>query len=80
MPYANQLIDNKEMAEKINKYSRLCINDCYIQPQMYIEHKVNRGLRDSNGKGVLTGLTEVSEINSKKIVDVYCGIDEWSTV
>ena len=27
--------------------------------------KVNRGLRDENGNGVLTGLTEISEIQAK---------------
>ena len=36
---------------------------------MYAEYQVNRGLRDLNGNGVLTGLTEISEIVSKKIVD-----------
>lgn len=54
---------------EIEKYSSLCLNDCKIDPSLYTEHKVNRGLRDLNGKGVLTGLTEISEIVSKKIVD-----------
>ena len=45
------------------------MGNCRIQPELYIKHKVNRGLRDLNGKGVLTGLTEISEIVSKKIVD-----------
>ncbi len=40
-----------------------------ITPDMYIEHKVNRGLRDMNGKGVVTGLTEVSNIVAKKVDD-----------
>lgn len=33
------------------------------------KHHVNRGLRDLNGKGVVTGLTEISTINSSKTVD-----------
>ena len=41
----------------------------YIDPKLYIEHKVNRGLRDLDGNGVLTGLTEISEVNAKKVVD-----------
>ena len=43
-----------------------------IRPEMYTEHNVKRGLRDLNGRGVLTGLTEISEVNSHKIID---GVD-----
>ena len=46
-----------------------CLQNSKIDPQLYIDNKVNRGLRDLNGKGVLTGLTEISDIISKKIVD-----------
>ena len=69
MPYKKNMINYSEITDTITKYSELCVKDCHIKPEMYIEHKVNRGLRDLNGKGVLTGLTEVSEINSRKIVD-----------
>lgn len=34
----------------------------HIDPNLYIEYDVKRGLRDSAGKGVLTGLTEVSDV------------------
>ena len=43
-----------------------------IKPEMYTEHNVKRGLRDVHGRGVLTGLTEVSEVISHKIID---GVD-----
>ncbi len=49
-----------EMAELSNR------NNC-IQSEMYTKHKVNRGLRDMNGNGVVTGLTEVSKIKAKEI-------------
>ena len=58
-----------EITPEILKYTNNCIDECKIEPALYVEHKVNRGLRDLNGKGVLTGLTEISEIISKKIVD-----------
>lgn len=61
--------DLSRSGELIERYSELCVKDSWIEPQMYVEHKVNRGLRDLNGKGVLTGLTEISEVNSRKIVD-----------
>ncbi len=57
------------ISPKIEKYSIKCLENCKIEPNLYIEHKVNRGLRDLNGKGVLTGLTEISDIISKKIVN-----------
>ncbi|HOQ06697.1 MAG TPA: citrate/2-methylcitrate synthase [Clostridiales bacterium] len=40
-----------------------------IDPSLYDKYDVKRGLRDINGKGVLTGLTVISEIVSSKIVD-----------
>ena len=43
--------------------------DSAIDPELYTKYEVNRGLRDLKGKGVLTGLTEISEIQSKKTVD-----------
>ena len=58
--------DYSEITPEIKKYAKLCNADCKINPKLYIEHKVNRGLRDLNGNGVLTGLTEISEIVSKK--------------
>lgn len=33
---------------------------------MYEQHKVNRGLRDMNGNGVVTGLTEISMVKAKE--------------
>ncbi len=61
--------DYSAITPEIKRYAELCTADSWIEPKMYIEHKVNRGLRDLNGKGVLTGLTEISEIISKKTVD-----------
>ena len=38
-----------------------------IVPEMYTKHQVNRGLRDMTGRGVVTGLTEVSTVNAKRM-------------
>ena len=40
--------------------------DRQIPQELYSRYQVNRGLRDLQGNGVLTGLTEISEIRSKK--------------
>ncbi len=36
-----------------------------IDRELYDKYQVNRGLRDLNGNGVLTGLTEISEVQGK---------------
>ena len=40
----------------------------YIDPRLYKEYNVKRGLRDEDGRGVLTGLTRVAEIQSYNVV------------
>lgn len=40
-----------------------------IDPNLYIEYDVKRGLRDSAGKGVLTGLTEVSDVTAYNLIN-----------
>lgn len=49
--------------------SELCRKNDGIDPELYTKYDVKRGLRDLNGKGVLAGLTEISEIISSKEVD-----------
>ena len=40
-----------------------------IDPNLYLEYDVKRGLRDSAGKGVLTGLTEISDVCAYDLVN-----------
>lgn len=46
-----------------------CVKNDTIPDKLFKEYHVNRGLRDINGKGVLTGLTSISEIDAFKVVD-----------
>ena len=57
-----------EIIPEIRELSKLCKNNI-IEPELYTKYEVKRGLRDLNGKGVLTGLTEISEITSSKTVN-----------
>lgn len=67
------------MAKKVNKYSQvspqveqLCAlteKNSQIDKELYTKHNVKIGLRDLSGAGVLTGLTDISEIRQNKIVD-----------
>lgn len=47
-----------------NEKTELCKANDLIPDSLFEEYGVNRGLRDLNGKGVLTGLTNISEIIS----------------
>ncbi|MCL2111414.1 MAG: citrate/2-methylcitrate synthase [Clostridiales bacterium] len=51
---------------EIERLAAICFEGGIIEPELFTKHKVNRGLRDLNGNGVLTGLTEISEINAFK--------------
>ncbi len=54
---------------KIEELSSLCKNNYNIEPELYQKYEVKRGLRDINGKGVLAGLTDISEVCSTKTVN-----------
>ena len=55
-----------QITPQIEHYTKLCMSNGPIDPQLYQQYDVKRGLRDLDGKGVLTGLTEISDIVSKK--------------
>lgn len=50
-------------AEMLNMLE-ICKKNKTINPDLYSKYDVKRGLRDINGKGVLTGLTEIGEIHA----------------
>jgi len=60
---------NNETNKFIEKYSKLMIERGMIDNELYRKYEVKRGLRDISGKGVLVGLTEISEIISYVIED-----------
>ena len=51
------------------KLMRALLEKHSVDPNLYVEYDVKRGLRDSAGKGVLTGLTEVSDVSGHKLVN-----------
>ena len=52
-----------------HKYSQICVDNNAINPELFSEYGVKRGLRDKNGKGVLSGLTNISMIKSSEEID-----------
>lgn len=50
---------------QIKKLIKKSYKNNVIEKELYSKYKVNRGLRDEKGVGVLTGLTEISEVCAK---------------
>ena len=59
----------EKWSEFVEKYQKLCMENDTISDELFKEFGVNRGLRDINGNGVLTGLTNISKIDSFQVVD-----------
>ena len=53
---------------RLEELAERCMTSGAIDLNLYQEYDVKRGLRDSNGKGVLTGLTEISDVNGYAVV------------
>lgn len=58
-----------EVTPKIKQLADLCEKNNAIDRELYTQYDVKRGLRDLNGKGVLAGLTNISDVCAKKIVN-----------
>lgn len=52
----------------IQKKAELSCQNNHIVSEMYTRHNVFRGLRDVTGKGVVTGLTEVSNVKGREVL------------
>ena len=61
--------DLYENTPEILRLSELNEKNSIIDPRLYIEYDVKRGLRDISGKGVLAGLTRISDVRSTRIVN-----------
>ena len=64
-------IDNVffENSPRIQELARKCEENNTINKELYTKYEVKRGLRDLNGKGVLAGLTNISDVCAKKVVN-----------
>ena len=58
-----------EITPEIEHFAGLCEKNTTIEKDLYSKYEVKRGLRDVNGKGVLAGLTNISDVCATKIVD-----------
>ncbi len=60
--------DYSAITPEVRKLSEMCTSRV-IPSDLYTEYKVYRGLRDLQGNGVLAGLTNVSKVTAKQMVD-----------
>lgn len=73
-------MNTKMLNDYTTRLENICRTNDAIAPRLYDEYGVNLGLRDENGNGVLTGLTNISKIVSSKIVDgrkISCEGELW---
>lgn len=69
----------------LERWSSMAEQSSIVEPALYAEYGVNRGLRDVSGHGVLAGLTQIGEVVAYKAVGdksvpipgqlIYRGID-----
>ena len=56
-----------KVTTEVEKLALKCQENSNIDKSLYDKYEVKRGLRDLNGKGVLTGLTEISEVKASEV-------------
>ncbi len=61
-------MNREERVQYYIDHEVICRRNNSIAPRLYDEYGVKKGLRDENGKGVLAGLTNISEVNSSTYV------------
>lgn len=55
--------------ERLEQMTEDAFNANKMDLDLYQKFDVKRGLRESNGRGVLTGLTEISDVNGRREID-----------
>lgn len=63
------MIGYSTITPEIYTLAAKCVESAQIDAKLYDVHQVKKGLRDIDGKGVVAGLTEISTINSSKVVN-----------
>ena len=61
--------EKKERDARLYELTDVALNANKMDMGLYQKYDVKRGLRESNGRGVLTGLTEISDVNGHKDID-----------
>ena len=62
-------IRKEDIRNFTEKYSKVCRENDSVDQEIFAQYDVKRGLRDVNGKGVITGITNISRIESSEVID-----------
>lgn len=52
---------------QLDQWTSLAERICPVEPSLYVEYDVKRGLRDQAGKGVLAGLTQIGDVVGTRV-------------
>ena len=58
-----------KITPEIERLTQICLENDKMDVSLYGKYNVKRGLRDINGKGVLAGLTQISNVQATEIID-----------
>ena len=58
-----------EITPDIIRLAKMSETADQIDPELFTKYEVKRGLRDLNGKGVLAGLTKISDVRATEVID-----------
>lgn len=58
-----------KVTPQVEQLTEICKEHSSLDLSLYAKYDVKRGLRDVNGKGVLAGLTQISNVQATKVVD-----------
>ena len=59
----------QQINSELERLTSLCVQNSTVDEMLYTLYDVKRGLRDIDGKGVLTGLTNISTVLQNKTVN-----------
>lgn len=59
--------NRQEVERRLKELTKYCMISGALDLNLYQEYDVKRGLRESSGKGVLTGLTEISDVCAYRV-------------
>ena len=65
----DQIKGLQEITPEIERLSKLSEENNAIEKQLYAQYEVKRGLRDLDGRGVLAGLTNISDVCAREVID-----------
>ena len=58
-----------DLTPRILKMAKMTEEAGYIDTELFTKYDVKRGLRDLNGKGVLAGLTHISDVRATEVIN-----------